>query len=310
MHPLRMLLKWECWALVASTGCVIGGGALVVVNLGQMCEALFARAFAAALAVDASAALSVTASLAAAAVTLFSVAQTLGRALAGLAADALLGATSGRERVAGIALAALLMAAAHAALALASGLSDALPGAPLSLANITVRGSGSGSGSAAGGSASSSAAVATFGFDGLPSLPVRGVVGVVEALLLLGVATSGVAFGAVWPLLVVTVRDLWGVRWFAVNFMVFDGVTAGVATVALGIVLPSAVYSGAILPDNEYTCLGGACYLASHCVVAALCVGAAAVAAALAWRHKLGLLLCKGRTSGVDAAVLGGSLYT
>ena len=63
-----------------------------------------------------------------------------------------------------------------------------------------------------------------------------------EALLLLGVAAAGVAFGSVWPLLVVTVKDLWGVRWFAVNFMVFDGITAGVATVALGIVLPSAIY--------------------------------------------------------------------
>lgn len=78
--------------------------------------------------------------------------------------------------------------------------------------------------------------------------------------------------------------------------------------------MPPLIYlfddSGAVLPENEETCLGGACFLASHCVVAVLCVAAAAVATALAWRHKLGLLLCKGRTSGVDAAVLGESLYT
>ena len=57
-----------------------------------------------------------------------------------------------------------------------SGLSDSLPGAPLDLANVTARNSGSG---AAGGS-TSPATVATFGFNGLPSLPVRGVIGVVE----------------------------------------------------------------------------------------------------------------------------------
>lgn len=294
VHPLKMLLRWECWALLWSTGCIVGGGAMLLVNLGQICESNFARPLAYALGVNTASALSAAASLAAAAVTVFSVAQTLGRAFTGLVADALLGGRSRSmkmkgDRVAGIALAAALMAAAHGLLALAAALSDrVLPGPSL---NVT-------------GSAAASAVVTPPLYDG--GVSALSPVGLVEALLLVGVSAAGLAFGAMWPLLVVTVRDLWGLRYYAVNFMVFDGVTAGAFSIVFGMVMPCAVYTkrDALLPNAEFTCLGGDCFLAAHLVIVVLCATAALVATALTWRATLRRRLCSRKRNVVVSSVV------
>ena len=116
-------------------------------------------------------------------------------------------------------------------------------------------------------------------------LVVAAVVGVVAHALLavahtewafcLGVTLAGLAFGMVWPLMVLISAEVFGVAGAGQNYMFFDGVSSAGGTLLLTKFVASAVYDrhtdkqeGA----DARTCLGRACFASTHWVVAGLCV--------------------------------------
>jgi len=61
--------------------------------------------------------------------------------------------------------------------------------------------------------------------------------------LIAGTALSGAAFGAVYPLLVLAVTEMFGQEYIASNYMVFDGIPGAIGVVLIAKVLASRVYS-------------------------------------------------------------------
>ena len=124
-----------------------------------------------------------------------------------------------------------------------------------------------------------------------------------HALLVGGAATGGVAFGAMWPMLVILASELFGREHLVINYLFYDGACGSVGTVLLANVLPSLIYQHAgrptaaaaaatapdlaIISDEAVaaaTCLGPRCFALTHIVVAGLCAVACCAATALALR--------------------------
>jgi len=92
-------------------------------------------------------------------------------------------------------------------------------------------------------------------------------------LFVLGVVASGMAFGMIWPLMVLIVGEVFGTKNHGANYMFFDGFTSAIGTVLMSKFLASAVYEANI--DHAYfiattTCYGRACFGMSHVVVVIL----------------------------------------
>ena len=89
-----------------------------------------------------------------------------------------------------------------------------------------------------------------------------------------GNVLAGLAFGMVWPLLVLVVGELWGLSHFSSNYMLYDGGSAAVGTFVLGKMVSQRVYV-AHLPaegiEGDGVCIGGGCYGATHVIVSVLC---------------------------------------
>lgn len=123
-------------------------------------------------------------------------------------------------------------------------------------------------------------------------------VGTSLPIFVLGVVASGMAFGMIWPLMVLIVGEVFGTKNHGANYMFFDGFTSAIGTVLMSKFLASAVYE-ANIDHGEYnndnnsapdfistTCYGRACFGMSHAVVVFLSLTCLATSVAVLIRTR------------------------
>lgn len=92
---------------------------------------------------------------------------------------------------------------------------------------------------------------------------------------------SGLAFGMVWPLMVLIVRDIFGIKHHGANYMMYDGTTKAVGTMFLSEYIAGNVYEAHVDASvDAITCYGPKCFRETHLTVALL--GLTGVVASLA----------------------------
>lgn len=101
-------------------------------------------------------------------------------------------------------------------------------------------------------------------------------------LLQFGAAVQGLAFGALWPHLMVLTSELFGSLHLSINYMFFDGMCASVGTLLLANALPAAAYRAAAKGAQD--CMGPNCFGPTHAVIAGLCVVAIGLSGIMSWR--------------------------
>jgi MFS family permease len=105
-----------------------------------------------------------------------------------------------------------------------------------------------------------------------------------QYLFVLGIMLSGVAFGMVWPLMVLIVGEVFGTANVAANYMFFDGFTSAAGTLLLSKIVAQQVYESHVDPhysehSDGVTCYGPECFRMTHIIIVLLsftCVGSAA----------------------------------
>jgi MFS family permease len=109
-----------------------------------------------------------------------------------------------------------------------------------------------------------------------------------EPLFVFGVALSGIAFGAVWPLMVLIVGEVFGETHLGGNYMFYDGCTGSIGAFVLSNLVAGQVYEhnsssggGSVLEEDSYTCYGPSCFRMTHVCIAALSLTAIATSIAL-----------------------------
>lgn len=104
-----------------------------------------------------------------------------------------------------------------------------------------------------------------------------------EPLFVFGVALSGIAFGAVWPLMVLIVGEVFGETHLGGNYMFFDGCTGSIGAFVLSNLVAGGVYehSSSVLLEDSYTCYGPSCFRMTHVIIASLSL--TAIAASIAF---------------------------
>ena len=96
-----------------------------------------------------------------------------------------------------------------------------------------------------------------------------------------GVALSGIAFGAVWPLMVLIVGEVFGVAHLGGNYMFFDGCTSSIGAFVLSNLVAGEVYEHSCVLEDSYTCYGPSCFRMTHEIIAALSLTAIVTSIAL-----------------------------
>jgi len=86
--------------------------------------------------------------------------------------------------------------------------------------------------------------------------------------LFIGTVLCGISFGSVYPLLVITITEIFGPDRFSSNYMIFDGTPGAVGTVIFGKILSTAVFNAhlnSISPETgAKTCKGDECFWLCH----------------------------------------------
>lgn len=90
-----------------------------------------------------------------------------------------------------------------------------------------------------------------------------------------GIALSGLAFGSVWPLLVLIVGEIYGTNHVGANYMFYDGFTSAAGAFLLSKVVAQQVYDRHIDPHfseagDGVTCYGQECFQMTHVIIAVL----------------------------------------
>jgi MFS family permease len=96
-----------------------------------------------------------------------------------------------------------------------------------------------------------------------------------EWSFVLGIALSGLAFGSVWPLMVLIVGEIYGTAHVGANYMFYDGFTSAAGAFLLSKVVAQQVYDSHIHPhysdaDDGATCYGQECFQVTHVIIAFL----------------------------------------
>mmetsp|Transcript_2404 Transcript_2404/g.6467 ORF Transcript_2404/g.6467 Transcript_2404/m.6467 type:complete len:279 (-) Transcript_2404:112-948(-) len=105
-----------------------------------------------------------------------------------------------------------------------------------------------------------------------------------------GITLSGVAFGMIWPLMVLCVGEIFGTAHVGANYMFYDGFTSAAGTFVLSKMVAQRVYEEHIVDDDGSdgggvtTCLGKECFQQTHVIIVALSV--TCVAASLLMQHQ------------------------
>jgi MFS family permease len=87
-----------------------------------------------------------------------------------------------------------------------------------------------------------------------------------QFFFVLGSMLSGVAFGMVWPLMVLIVGEVFGTANAGANYMFYDGFSSAVGTLLLTKGLAQHVYEGH-LAGGSSTCQGQKCFQLTHLLV-------------------------------------------
>ena len=102
-------------------------------------------------------------------------------------------------------------------------------------------------------------------------------------IFIVGVIFSGIAFGCIWPLMVLIVGEIFGTKNHGANYMFYDGITSALGTLLISKFLASAVYERNVV-DNELTCYGSACFGWAHIAIVAL-LATCLVSSIAVWRQ-------------------------
>jgi len=102
-----------------------------------------------------------------------------------------------------------------------------------------------------------------------------------QAFFVIGVTLSGVAFGMIWPLMVLCVGEIFGTANVGANYMFYDGFTSAAGTFLLSKIVAQRVYEEHIDPHSSgkgdgVTCYGEECFRQTHIIIVLLsttCVG-------------------------------------
>jgi MFS family permease len=96
-------------------------------------------------------------------------------------------------------------------------------------------------------------------------------VGTSRTTFVIGVVVSGIAFGMVWPLMVLIIGEVFGTVNHGANYMFFDGFTSAIGTLLISNFLASAVYESNVKDENDISCYGKGCFQQTHVIIAGLC---------------------------------------
>lgn len=102
--------------------------------------------------------------------------------------------------------------------------------------------------------------------------------------LCIGVVLAGCAFGLQYPVLIVSVAELFGAERVASNYMVFDGAPCAMGTILIAKALAQHVYQTQAGPEGGGVCDGDTCFRLSHAAIIMLQLAAGLVAVCLAMR--------------------------
>jgi|EP00966_Prymnesium_polylepis_P166582 MFS family permease len=116
------------------------------------------------------------------------------------------------------------------------------------------------------------------------------------AALIIGTALAGMAFGSVYPLLVLSLTEIFGKERLASNYMIFDGMPGAIGALAVAKGLAGSVYNAHKQDHAAKKCYGDDCFRLAHAIVMAIEVVGVA----------LGILLTV-RTRVVYRALAGGA---
>jgi len=99
-----------------------------------------------------------------------------------------------------------------------------------------------------------------------------------EEAFAFGVTLSGVAFGMVWPMMVLITGEVFGNRHVGANYMFYDGFSSAAGTLLLSKFVAQEVYDEHIVENHgdpgaattDFMCLGAGCFANSHVIVSLL----------------------------------------
>ena len=96
-----------------------------------------------------------------------------------------------------------------------------------------------------------------------------------QALFVIGVTLSGIAFGMIWPLMVLCVSEFFGTAHVGANYMFYDGFTSAAGTFLLSKIVAQQVYEDHIEPPSSgksdgVTCYGIKCFQQTHIIIVIL----------------------------------------
>jgi MFS family permease len=91
-----------------------------------------------------------------------------------------------------------------------------------------------------------------------------------------GVILSGMAFGSIWPLMVLIVGEIFGTENHGANYMFYDGFTSAIGTLLISKFIAQEIYEAHINSDDlnmdDVTCYGSMCFGPTHLITAGLCL--------------------------------------
>jgi len=106
----------------------------------------------------------------------------------------------------------------------------------------------------------------------------------------LGVTLSGIAFGMVWPLMVLITGEVFGTLHVGANYMFFDGFSSAAGTLLLSKFVAQTVYDdhideshGDSVDEGSNRCFGTECFQLSHFIVSALSLTCIISSVGLIW---------------------------
>ena len=113
-----------------------------------------------------------------------------------------------------------------------------------------------------------------------------------QYFFVLGIMLSGVAFGMVWPLMVLIVGEVFGTTNVAANYMFFDGFTSAAGTLLLSKIVAQQVYESHVDTthysehSDGVTCYGPECFRMTHIVIVLLSLTCVASSAAMLYTSR------------------------
>jgi len=109
----------------------------------------------------------------------------------------------------------------------------------------------------------------------------------------LGVTLSGIAFGMVWPLMVLITGEVFGTLHVGANYMFFDGFSSAAGTLLLSKFVAQTVYDdhideshGDSVDEGSNRCFGTECFQLSHFIVSVLSLTCIISSVGLIWTTK------------------------